>query len=75
MMKRIRTLESQQEMACAPIKESLRVANMWHEVFEKLYDETKLELVATKLIVLELEKTIALIKPIRQLEELIDEKE
>jgi uncharacterized coiled-coil DUF342 family protein len=44
MMKRIRTLESQQEMACAPIKESLRVANMRHEVFEKLYDETKLEL-------------------------------
>jgi hypothetical protein len=44
MMKRIRTLESQQEIACASIKESLRVANMRHEVFEKLYDETKLEL-------------------------------
>lgn len=44
MMKRIRTLEAQQEQACAPIKESLRVANMRHEVFEKLYDETKLEL-------------------------------
>lgn len=56
MMKRIRTLETEQEKACSTVRESLRVANMRHEVFEKLYDETKLELNKVKDVFTENEK-------------------